>query len=168
MGILQVWLGVFFCVGGGLTAFWLAFEFWLIGSFFWAYIDEHKWQLPKPLERIFFNYHTRLIGYKERDIENSIYRINCDSWVGAYSYGGDHFGGRVVLASFGLIGRVCVAWIAAAAWPIFLLLFVILLLMRSLRFMRRTQKTVGKLADVAHRHGGKDKVEPVEINRPRF
>ncbi len=154
------------------TSAWLIFEIWLIGSFFWAYIDEYTWQLPKPLERIFLTFWSLF----RHDAKENIRSINHRKWAGLPSSecknSDDIKFGRIGLVSFGLIGRIVltafVFSIIIALWPIFLTWATFYLLLRSLRWLRRSQKTAHKVMDYIHKHKKSGELLPVKIERPQF
>lgn len=162
-------------IGFGMiaTAFWAIFEVWVIASFFWAYIDEKKWQLPKPLEFVFCKFWSIMLeeysgdNGSDKDLpgyKNLIESINSSNWCGNDWKDDLPPGGRVCLVSFGFIGRVLLSWVIAALWPIILAAVSFWATLRSLRFIRRTQKTVVKVAKVAHKHGQNGNIEKVPTN----
>lgn len=152
---------IFILFGGISILAWTAIELWTIGSFMWAYIDEHKWQLPKAIEML-----LRKIPFYDNEVINS---INYHEWAGSGKE--DPLGGRACFVTIGFVCRIIVCVILSAilalVWPATLVWLIGWISLRSLRFMRRTQKTVGKLAKVAHEH--KDgQIEPANIKRPEF
>lgn len=168
LSLMSVYVSCLLGFGMLFTAFWAIFEIWVIASFFWAYIDEKKWQLPKPLEFLFCEYWSMILEeYSQGDLpgyKNLIESINSSNWCGNDWKDDLPPGGRICLASYGFIGRVLSAWIIAALWPIILAAVFFLAILRSLRFIRRTQKTVVKVAKVAHKHGQNGNIEKVPTN----
>jgi len=76
--------------------------------------------------------------------------------------------GFVVNTIFFLIGVAVIGAAIHFAWPLAVVAVSGYALIRGIRFARRAKKSIGRITAVAHGHGPRGKVNPIQVEEPKF